>query len=166
MGKIKYQPYDIDIQFELKTYKNVGKDYRCLPGVKRRFGIGRFFRMLINRKEKYYCYCNTYTEWKVHVQNVLNKHICNYDDLFHWLILGRNQEKHNLEAVKIVAIPIYVALATAYDIFSMASIYKLFLFGVIIIIVVIISAIILYNAMEKLEFYEDFIEIAEELRKG
>lgn len=172
MRKIKYTPYNLDLDYEFETYKNVGKDYgNARIANKGRIGnYLRFRRKRKNRKETYYKFCATYSDWRRHAQNVLNKHICNYDDLLHWLIGKRNAEKIYLDSVKAILIPIYIALITLYDVFVDDFIIishgaKILTILIIIFLVICCSLSILGKATETVNFYDDFIKIAEEMNK-
>lgn len=170
MKKIDYEPYKLNIDYEFKTYKNVGKDYGDAKNANKGWiqNFLRFMRRWKNREQTDYKFCNTYSDWEKHVQNILNKHILNYSDMIHWLIRKRNIEKTYLDSVKAILIPIYIALIQIYEIFIDNSISRNARLPVvisIIVVVIVFSMIILNGVIEKVNFYDDFIEIAKKMKK-
>ena len=168
MKKKCFKPYEIDIEYEQRTYKYVGRDYGNSKNVSLGFlkNFLRFFRKMRNRKQEKYAICNTYTEWESHVRNVVNKDILNSNDLIHWLYHKRNLEKQILEAVKTIVIPLYLAMLTTSHFFNIES--KSYgisdsVGGFIIVIIMVFSVCFsfLYNAYGRVYFYNDFIKIAE-----
>lgn len=165
MKRQYFEPYGIKINYELKTYKLVGKDY----GDSQTASMGlianlrRRYRKWRNRKQKIYAFCDTYTEWESHVKRILNKNIINSNDLLHWLYYKRNYEQQFLEAVKTVLIPIYIALITLTNFFVEISgrEYNILTILSVIILIVLASSKYLYEAMDKVSFHDDFIKIAE-----
>ena len=57
-----YNPYKIDIRYEYRNYRYIGRDYGDMKSA----NIGtidnliRFLRKVANKSEKYYATCNTY----------------------------------------------------------------------------------------------------------
>lgn len=161
--KKKYRPYMIDITYELETYKNIGRDYgnsktADIGGV---FNFFRFVRKFKNRKQTKYRFCNTYSDWEKHMHNVLNKNIINYDDMVHWLIGHRNYAKQRLEAVKAVLIPIYITLISLYKVLWGKENDPMITVLIPLFITVFASAYILSDATVKVNFFDDFIKIAQ-----
>lgn len=169
MKKKRFKPYDIDIEYEQRTYKYVGKDYGNSRSAHLGFikNVMRFSRKMRNRKQEKYAFCNTYSEWESHVKKIVKKDIINSNDLIRWLYHKRNMEKQILEAVKTIVIPLYLAVLTTSHFFSMKSrSYDISdsVGGFIIIVVMVFGVCsgFLYNAYGKVNFYNDFIRIAEE----
>lgn len=168
MRKKRFKPYGIDIEYEQRTYRYVGRDYGNSKNVSLGFlkNVLRFFRKMRNRQQKTYAICNTYTEWERHVKKVVNKDIINSNDLIHWLYHKRNFEKQILEAVKAIVIPLYLAMLTTLNFINMESKSygisgSLGGFIVVIIMVFLVCFEFLYNAYGRVNFYNDFIRIAE-----
>lgn len=169
MKKKRFNPYEIDIEYEQKTYKHVGRDYGDFKSANlgSLFNLIRFFRKRRNQKKEKYEFCNTYTEWESHVKMVVKKDIINSNDLIHWLYSKRNIEKQMLESVKTIFIPAYLAIFTtpffyntkseSYDASNMVG-------GIIIVLslIILVCFKLLYDAYERVNFYNDFIRIAEE----
>lgn len=169
MKKKRFNPYEIDIEYEQKTYKYVGRDYGDFKSANfgSLFNLIRFFRKRRNQKKEKYKFCNTYTEWENHVKKVVKKDIINSNDLIHWLYSKRNIEKQMLESVKTIFIPAYLAIFTtpyfyntkseSYDTSNMVG-------GIIIVLslIILVCFKLLYDAYERVNFYNDFIRIAEE----
>lgn len=168
MRKKRFNPYGIDIEYEQKTYKYVGKDYGNSKNTNLGFlgNVLRFSRKMRNRKQEKYAICNTYTEWESHVRNVIKKDILNSNDLVHWLYHKRNIEKQIFEAVKTIVIPIYLTILTTshfYNIESKSYGISGSVGGFIIVIIMVFSVCFefLYHAYGRVNFYNDFIKIAE-----
>lgn len=165
--KNKYKPYMIDIKYEFKTYQHVGKDYGnsksadlgCL------FNFRRFVRKTWNRKQNKYKFCNTFSDWKEHITSVLNKNIVNYDDMIHWLIYERNFAKQYLESIKAILIPIYIAFIGVFSLFLNEEDNPLCVLISIMLLIIAISVHVLHDATEKVDFFEDCIQIANEIRR-
>lgn len=162
-----YRPYMIDIKYELKTYKNVGKDYRKSQTADLKCAINffQFARKIKNRKQTEYRICNTYSDWEKHMSSVLGKGIVNYEDMVHWLIYERNYAKHYLDAIKTILIPIYISLIGVYTVFEDREDNPIITLYTILFIIVFASVVILVKANEKVDFFDDVIEIAEKQKE-
>ena len=95
------------------------------------------------------------------MHNVLNKNIINYDDMVHWLIGHRNYAKQRLEAVKAVLIPIYITLISLYKVLWGKENDPMITVLIPLFITVFASAYILADATVKVNFFDDFIKIAQ-----
>ena len=171
--KSKYfQPYGLDIKYEINTYKHVGMDYgnRKMANLGLRSNCKRFIRKsIINRKEKFYKKCDTYTEWKEHVKEILPKGSNNCEDMLHWLYEKRRKAENLLEAIKAILIPVYIAyLSIVISIFSIDSgegannSGRILFFVILVLMIVMISAIVLRDAKRKENFFIDVIHIVED----
>ena len=154
MKKDKYNPYGFDKQYEFKTYKRIGRDYvKALP------------------KRKRYTTCNTYSEWEKYVINKAPIEILNYGDFIHWLNGQLRVEEIFLEAIKCIMIPVYIALLSISEaiVSEINARYNMPAWkGIVIlsIIIVIFSIIILYDSIEKVNFWKDYIKIVEGCRQN
>lgn len=161
MIKNRYYPYNIDLEKELRTYKNIGKDYgNCKTADKGWIlNVCRYLRKKRNKNNKNYFSCNTYSEWKDYILDKVNRNINNYDDLIHFLIREQNKALRHKEEVSMVLIPLeitIIALAIENAKTSLAILTAI----VVIILIELIVLNSLYKASEKVEFYNDLIEIA------
>ena len=168
MRKKHFKPYGIDIEYEQRTYKYVGRDYGNSKNLYLGFlkRVMRFSREMRNKRQQKYAICNTYTEWESHVRNVIKKDILNSNDLIHWLYHKRNMEKQILEAVKTIVIPIYLTILTTSHFYNLESkSYGISSsvggFIIVSIMVFFVCFDFLYNAYGRVNFYNDFIRIAE-----
>ena len=163
-----FKAYNLDMEYEFQTYKKVGLDY----GDKNNAHLGRIFNFERNKRkednseEKQYKFCNTYTEWKRHVNEVLAMQISNYDDLLHYLYLKRDRAEHLLEAVKCILIPLYIAAIEIFkaiaDIYKGGNEVKIIYYVICLLMIAGASTTVLIDKMKKVEFMRDFISIAEE----
>lgn len=155
--------YNINIKYELKTFKNVEKDYIKSMCVRKR----RIIKFLnrFNRREKY-AICNTYLDWKTHICDILTniKNPNDYDNMIHWLIRERNHAAHKLDAIKAILIPSYITIIELHKEFliDIPANYSIF---ITMFLVVIFSTAILMEENIKVDFYNQFIEIAQERKK-
>lgn len=166
MRKRYYEPYGIKINYEYKTYKYVGRDYGDSKDANLGwvFNLARFLRKKRNKQQIRYAFCNTYTEWTSHIQGIVRKDIANGNDLLHWIYDKRNVEKQWLEAIKTILIPIYLVLLSVLDFFvEIPKEYAVWIFVAAILIVILPSMVYLYGAINKVNFYNDFIEIIEKI---
>lgn len=164
--KNEFQAYNINEKYELKTYHYVGKDYGNRKTANRGWilNIRRWFRRKINKKENKYKFCDTYLEWKNHIKEVFPvQNSCEKENFVHWLEQKRRYAKGELEAVKIILIPLYIALLSIDDFFMKKNleINSTGKFGPLVVVLVI-SLVYLENARLKKEFYEDLLDITEE----
>ena len=183
MKRKYFQPYGLDMRYEFNTYKHVGMDY----GNRKTANLGWFLNLMrfnrkciTNRKEKNYKVCDTYTEWKRHIKEMLPNGSDNYEDMLHWLHREKRREERLLEAIKAILIPVYIAflgIIQFVEPFSVISVedgsiemmvynvVKILFFIIFMLIIVIVSAKALRDAAEKVDFYVDLISMAEEQRK-
>ena len=119
--KNEFQAYNFNEKYEMKTYRYVGKDYGNRKTANRGVlsNIRRWFRKKTNKTEKKYKFCDTYLEWKNHIKEIFPvKNSCEIDNFLHWLEQQMRYAKWELEAVKIILIPIYIALLSIDDVFT------------------------------------------------
>lgn len=167
MKKEKYMPYGINLKYELKTYKNVGNDYGDRKIADRGIieNVCRFFRKKRNNDEKRYAFCNTYTEWKKHVKSILAPY-CEYENLIHWLMKKIHDEESMLEAIKVVLIPAYLVVLSVYDKFlENKGTDGMGLLVLLTSIVVFESTIALFRGIYKVKFYNDYLNVVQEIKK-
>ena len=69
MTKNRYYPYNIDLEKELRTYKNIGNDYGNYKTADKGWilNVYRYLRKKRNKNNKNYFSCNTYSEWKDYI---------------------------------------------------------------------------------------------------
>lgn len=169
MKSKRYKPYGLDLEYERKTYKHIGLDYgdRKTADIGWLFNFSRFLRKKKNMKQKKYAFCNTYSEWEIHVKSILPKRkYCNYDDMCKWLNNVKNSAESDLEVIKSVLIPVYIALFSMYELFMTDIVTnKLDVMIVTLVIAVFASTVILYNAINKVQFYKDFIDVVVKIKE-
>lgn len=147
-------PYNINVDYELKTYKHVGRDY-CKDKRKK-------------QRKKPYKVCNTYIEWKTHIQSLLPEDDTNIENMLHWLYRRRNYQRNFVQAIEIILIPIYICLIQIVDSSMFSSLQgneKFILFLMILLVIVFFSTRVLSINMSKLDFYNDIIEITEDKKQ-
>lgn len=162
MKKKKYVPYGLNMEFEYQTYKRVGLDYgeRKNADLGMLRNMGRFGRKHLNKSEKKYAFCNTYTQWKKHVEDILPEAISNDEDMLHWLYKKRNDAMNFLEEIRNILIPIYIAILALMEPFwEGGELGRLIMTIILMFILVWISSYALRDAKDRVDFYEDFINI-------
>lgn len=172
LKKKKYfRPYGLDLKYELNTYRQVGRDYGNRKTAHKGLLLNfmRWRRKRKNRKEDKYKFCNTFSDWKRHVQKILPTHIRNYEDMIHYLHKQKSEAEDKLEEVKSLLIPMYIAMIALDGVFlgpeKSKSEYNFFYVIVSLLIIVFISVSRLWKAKTEVDFYHDFIEIAEKMKK-
>lgn len=166
MDKSNLKIYNFNYKYEISTYKNIGLDYEASIDSRGIFRLIRFFRNLKNRKETSYKICKNYSEWKEHVESQLPIKIANYNDFIHWLKRKQRNAENDLEVAKIVQIPIYVSLISISSELSPIKLEgenKICFLVILLVVVIIFSVSILIFSHRKIEFYKDYIEIAEKV---
>ena len=162
MMKNRFMEYGLDLQYEFKTYKHVGKDYgnRKIANKGWIKNFRRFWRKsIVNKKEQKYKFCNTYSEWRDHVKGLIPKKSEYYDNFLHFLILEKKDAETFLETIKVILIPIYIAMCGMTSVFPLNDTFSVI---AIMLIIVGFSTGFIYYAKKNVEFYEDFIEIVKE----
>lgn len=158
MRKRKYMPYFFNYQYERKTYKYIGKDYGnyITANIGWIRNIARWYRKRIyNRNESKYKFCNTYEEWVSYVKNKLPMRT-DYKNYLHWLVENKRFAEGELETVKAILIPIYIALLSVKEILSLENTGAML---VSVMVVTVISAYKLWKDRENLDFWNDLIVI-------
>ncbi len=166
MKKQKYKPYFFDYKYELKTYKYIGIDYGDSISANKGWiqNARRWFRKHIyNRAESKYKICDTYEDWEIYVKNKLPMRT-DYKNYIHWLIMQKQLAERELEIVKAILIPIYIALLSMKEIFFLNKTPDLGTTLTFIIIILFVSCYILWIENENLDFWNDWIEIAHSIR--
>lgn len=166
-----FKPYGLNIEYEINTYKNVGKDYgnRKDANLGLLLNMKRFIRKSVkNRGGKLYKFCHTYTEWKEHVKQIFPRKNYNYEDILHWLYKKKRNEESRLEAIKAILIPVYIAFLGTYEfgetfVKNKYNSQQIFICMIMIMIIIIIASVkVLGDAEERVDFYKDFISIVED----
>lgn len=170
MKRQKYKPYNLDVEYEHRTYKHIGKDYgnskTADKGLFR--NILRCLRRYLNKDEKYYKFCNTYSEWKEYVKEKL---FCTYsangENISKYLNVKKRKVAILSEVSKVALIPIYIAVFSILpDMFpdetwEQYSTY-IGISMIIFIIITVVASMGLLNKYNHAEnFYQDFIECIE-----
>lgn len=153
--------YGINLEYEIRTHKYIGKDYGNSKTINRGvlLNIKRYLRKkCYNHKEKRYKFCNTYSDWVEHVKGIVPKESCNTNDFLRYLILKRRDAELYLEVVKIILIPIYIAMMGLKDVFNIKDIWTAL---IMLIPIAIASCYVIYSSTQKVEFFKDLIEVVE-----
>lgn len=184
MKKTKYMPYCFNVGYEYRTYKKIGKYYKI-----DNFVGGLFYKVtrklinIKNKNQKRYKKFHTYSEWKKHAINYLDK-IDNKEDFLHFLKMRRDNYQMQMNSVLAIALPIYVCemgiivpffnslddvlnSACGLDLtLRMTFISESFAFCIICIIAIYVTSTKLHEYCKNhYFFYRDWIEITEELIK-
>lgn len=95
---------------------------------------------------------------------MIRKDMLNYKDMLHWLYMRKKEEETQLESIKCILIPLYMALFSVYMAFDFPNMISKIIFICIITIPIIwISCAALYDSMQKVQFYDDFVKIIEKI---
>lgn len=157
-----YRPYDLNIKYEKKTYKYIGKDY----GDSETAHLGlisnllRCFRKWRNKEQKKYAFCDTYSVWEEHIKKKIPDDKLRHKNMYHWLLRIERIAKSNLKVLEIVLVPAYMVLIGGFfsDVTdNMSNEVK----GIIMIFIVLFSVCITYKMRHEVEFYSDIRKIAQ-----
>lgn len=161
MKRLKYTPYYFNTKYEYKTHKYIGRDYGDFKTADKGIlgNFTRFLRRLWNKDQKSYKVCNTYTEWQMHVEDIIRRDFSNYEDFLHWLYFMKRESRENLKMVEIIQIPAYIVIfSLSISMFGLEHITL----EICMIIFFLIGGCVIYliNANSRVHFFDDIIEIA------
>ena len=166
MKRKVFKPYGIDETYELETYKHVGRDYgnKKNANLGWEFNLRRYLRKKINRSQRRYAVCHTYTDWENHVKAVIGHNVINSNDLIHWLYQKRDGAKRVLEVEKLILVPIYITLLSLIivEMGELSFAARIMLFLILAGIIIWVSVGCFFKAFVEVSFYKDFIRIVEE----
>ena len=168
MKRKKYNPYGIDLKYELETYKHVGDSYENRKMISKGFyrNVAGNFKKKMNEKRETYAFCNTYSEWEIHVKQSIPKDIRNKKDLLHWFYKKTNEAKRNLEVIKGIFIPIYITMLGAFlsliDMYDVGGRKEFAIVG-LCIIVTFFSWNWYSEGSTIVDFCNDFVKIVEDV---
>lgn len=86
-------------------------------------------------------------------------------DRFIRKIWNRNVAKQQLEAVKVISIPIYMALIGVFSTLLDNEFHPMLELLIILLIIIAFCVFILLRAMDRVEFFDDFIKIAKGIKQ-
>lgn len=165
----KYLPYNFDFNYEIKTYRNIGKDYGDCNIANRGIisNLRRYCRFKINTDDKYYKKCNNYSEWKEYI-SCKYQYSCS-ENFYHYLKKSKKEVDKELEIYKISFIPLIICFITVFftfitstqDFSNYTSYYKSICMSISLIgtILSLFFSFKLFNLYERSDFYSDCIEI-------
>ena len=165
---MKYNPYNIDFNYEHRTYKHIGKDYGNIKTANKGL-IKNLFRwlrrMVFNRSERCYKFCNTHSEWELYIEK---KFFCDYgkngQNIMKYLNVKKRKAALLLEGAKTVLIPLYIAVfSTMPSIFSeddweKNGTYISASMVIFIFLTIVIALGLIWKYSHMLNFYQDFME--------
>ena len=151
--KKKDKLYDFDVDYEYRTHKKVGIDYKN----------SKSKSIIVNadKKSKTYKVCDTYSEWKKHIEDTVRKDFANREDFLHWLYDLRRDSEKDLQIAKNIQIPLYIVIISLIMQIGYSEIVAWCLAMVFAVIYAVISTILLLKALNHIDFYNDIIEIFE-----
>ena len=153
------KPFGIDLNYEFNTYKYIGRDYKEKNML---LGAVKFFRKKRNKNSARYYTCETFSEWKKHVRKLIPKQSEKYDDMLGFVQRKKNEASDFLKAVKVILIPIYLGLFACADKMGANTLVDYLVF---VLIVTVASTLVLNNSMDKVNFYEDFLQVLKENKR-
>lgn len=172
-------PYEIDLEFQYRTYKNIGKTYWIEFKAKKNFlyKIWRIIRIIFNKNEKRYKNFNTFSQWENYVCEEFNeKKFTNQKDYICYLKRCKRNLEIFCDMIGALITPIYVVMLTMgatlllntdlvnIDINDMKMIKASVMYGFSYMSIVLVVA--LYFLMlqflryrRKIYFFEDLIKV-------
>ena len=142
MRKRKSNPYNFDYDYEKKLYLNIGKNY----GKKKR-----------NKRVSYPSF-DKYSQWKQYLIEKYSK--ARNEDFLHYLIRGRRRSEESYEGLKVIVIPVELAIiTTAISSLNSGNTYLFFpVIGVVIFICILLAKWI-EKYKRTCHFWNDCIEV-------
>lgn len=178
----KYIPYYVNLQFQYKTYKNIGKSNKIDFLAKKNviYKVRKIFRKLFNKKEEKYKDFDTFSQWENYIceKFVLNNSF-NVKDFIHYLKKYKRNSVMAYEMIGAIIVPMYVFLLTigmtllmntdaikTYGT-SINEIREYMAYGfcgtnLILLMVLIVLMSMYKNCKSKADFYKDLITILKE----
>lgn len=146
--KKKYRPYNFDVKYEYRTYKNIGVNHRLefLAGKSLIYKIKKFIRNCINQKEKRYRNFDTYLQWKEYFVDKMPKDSVNRINLYHYLKESRDNTQFLTNEGETVAVPIYVAFLSISTALFIEEKYP----SIIIILTMLFLMLWIFDIVEKM----------------
>lgn len=160
--------YGIDLKYQYKTYKNVGKTYQIELKAKNNYfyKILGNMRKFLNKNEKRYKNFDTYSQWKDSIYIEINEiGFINKIDFLHYLLYYSRSKDATCEALGTIVTPIYTIILTmGITLFLTTdiqeSLIKGFMFMAPVVILVLAYLLCKYTDNRKeFYFYKDLIEI-------
>lgn len=111
----KYIPYDFDMKYQYRTYKNIGETHRIDFKAKKNFlyKIWRVARNLINKNEKKYMKFDTFSQWENYICEEFGKNkFSNQIDCICYLKRSKRSKETACNMLGAIVTPIYVVLLT------------------------------------------------------
>ena len=164
----KYMPYEIDLKFQYRTYKNIGKTYKIHFESKKSwwYKVRKVVRNTINKRQKRYKTFDTFSQWENYIHEEFNvKKFNNKTDYIHYLEFCRRNKEISYEMVGAVATPMYVFMLTVGMTLLMSEDE---FFGYIVISVILFMVLpflmnIFITNKRKYNFYNDLIMVLKKI---
>lgn len=164
----KYMPYEIDLKFQYRTYKNIGKTYKIDFESKKSwwYKVRKVVRNAINKSQKRYKTFDTFSQWENYIHEEFNvKKFNNKTDYIHYLEFCRRNKEISYEMVGAVATPMYVFMLTVGMTLLMSEDE---FFGYIVISVILFMVLpflmnIFITNKRKYNFYNDLIMVLKKI---
>ena len=173
MKRKKYMPYNFDIKYEYKTYKNIGKQYKLDWRSKRNlfYKIYKLIRKFYNRNEKKYANFDTYSLWREYIKSkMLISGLRNYKDFIHFIKGHKRSNDYMRSCVVGITSSVYMVIVTCLFTGLMFMVegqeITLFVawivFSITIIAVMVVLCIIGYWKANMFYFFKDILDILKE----
>lgn len=134
--------YGVDLGFEFRTYKNVGRDYGKAVSVER------------------YTVCDNYDEWKKHVKKLSGKmDQKNLENFSHYLKAKKRDAEKTCQSFELLLIPVSLSFLSLLEVPVKAGSGENFARFVLLIGFSVLYAMLTINQKNEKEFFEDFIEV-------
>lgn len=171
----KYMPYSVDLKYQYRTYKHIGKLYQIEFMAEKNciYKLLRKSESFFNKKEKKYKNFATFSQWESYIRNEFDKiRFVNKWDYIHYLERNKRICEMLYNMIGAIVTPIYVVMLTfgitfmsntsGMDNFDEITVYllKVFVFMTIILLFMTIYLVQRFCKLRKKQsFYEDLIVI-------
>lgn len=164
--KRKYKPYNFDVDFQYRTYKNIGKNYKIqfCARKSRFYKIYGMIREWCNKNEKKYKNFDTCSQWKSYIEKEFKgTNYINHVDFKHYLKQRKEFHKSWLNISETIVTPIYMCLITMQiTVYSAEKVNPLVTIWVTTVLSLFIFFFLTTRCRyhrEKYNFFKDFIRI-------
>lgn len=111
----EYMPYGVDLRFQYRTYKNIGRSHRMEYKARKNifYKIIYHVRRFHNKNEKYYKDFDTFSQWRGYIYEKINENVfIKKEDFQHYLVQKKRNKKIYCDMMGAIITPMYVFLLT------------------------------------------------------
>lgn len=174
----EYMPYGVNLTFQYRTYKNIGKSHRMEYNAKKNIFYKIIYRVrkFHNKNEKHYKDFDTFSQWRNYIYEKIGANIAIKEDLQHYLVKKKRSANIYCDMMGAIITPMYViALTFAMTLLMNTDVldtdkmpkylimeyitHNYISISIIAIFVMIFLMVMFLKCKEKIDFYNDLINV-------